>query len=177
MKEKELREKVLRLIESHVNTTNWSEEITTEIMSLIKSYCKELEKRIKECEREKSWVSNKNSKYLQDAIGKPLDQSWTPNVEMRGVRMTEIKYNSNPQKEGLHTITRMERKLLEAQLTQAKSDCEAEKRAIFRDIYSFRFAEPQHISVSGREPVIICLTQTDLNGLKAKHLGESDANK
>lgn len=43
-------------------------------------------------------------------------------------------------------------------------------RQIFKEIERERFAEPQHIPQAGREPVIICLTENDLQDLKETYL-------
>ena len=39
---------------------------------------------------------------------------------------------------------------------------------IFKDLNKYRFAEPQYIAEAGREPVIICLTENDIQAIKSK---------
>ena len=50
-----------------------------------------------------------------------------------------------------------------ANVEQARKD---ERERIIKEIGQYAFAEPQYIPQSGREPVTICLTDSDLQALK-----------
>ncbi|KKN78483.1 hypothetical protein LCGC14_0350150 [marine sediment metagenome] len=50
-------------------------------------------------------------------------------------------------------------------IKQAKRE---ERKRIMRELGNYAFAEAQHIPQSGREPVIICLTEADLQALRGE---------
>lgn len=43
------------------------------------------------------------------------------------------------------------------------------RQEVIEEIERERFATPQHIAESGREPVVICLTEGDMQALKQKY--------